>query len=116
MDLSGEFVLARDVALIDGPLRCGRRLAGPTPPEVTVLDDRHTVRLLTRFRRPTTICDAILDTAAEVRRHPEEILDGCYPALRDLIATGFIVAAGTSDARPGREGRTEARSGREAGG
>lgn len=102
MDVTGEFVLARDVALVDGPVMGGPGVGRRGQAcEVAFLEDADAVLLLSRFRVPTTIGDALWDTAAEVRRHPEDMLECGYPLIRDLIDAGYIVAAGSDRARTG---------------
>jgi hypothetical protein len=103
VDVTGPFVLARDVALIEGPVVGAGRLAPAAGGgcDVAFIGDVATVRMIARFRSPTTICDAIWATASEMSRHPEDVLDDCYPAIRRLIVDGYIVAADSALARPG---------------
>ena len=55
--------------------------------------DVRSAALLTRFRRPTSVAEAVVDYARSAGEDPMQLLEQAYPMLRRLADTGFLVAA-----------------------
>jgi hypothetical protein len=62
--------------------------------------DRRTAQMLDAFRTPTRIVDAILGFANSENLDPRETLEKSFPVLKDLLASGFLVPAGSDLAAP----------------
>ncbi|HEX8939197.1 MAG TPA: lanthionine synthetase LanC family protein [Candidatus Limnocylindrales bacterium] len=75
-------------------------LTRPLTRTASTIVDANTARLLGSFQTPTRIVDAIIAFAAEHDLDPRETLDRSYPVLRELLAGGLLVPAGSELARP----------------
>lgn len=62
--------------------------------------DRDTAELLERFREPRTIVEAVVLFSRFRGENPEQVLDGAFPLLKGLVASGFLVPAGEGAAPP----------------
>lgn len=55
--------------------------------------DPESAELLAQFKEPKQIIDAVVSFSAATGRDPEATLEVCFPLLRDLIESGFLVAS-----------------------
>ena len=104
-NLSGVFSLNEGVLIIPvsdlpeearAPLECDpgdfavSRLQSRTGSKVV---DRDAADLLSRFRDPRTIVEAVILFARKKQLDPGKVLEGAYPFLRDMIGAGFLVSS-----------------------
>lgn len=75
-------------------------LTRPLSRTPSTIVDQNTARLLSAFRAPTRIVDAILGFATEQRLDPRETLERSYPVLKELLTGGLLVPADSELAKP----------------
>lgn len=54
--------------------------------------DQDAADLVLRFKSPRTIVEAVVLFSRQRGADPEEVLDGAFPLLKGLVASGFLVA------------------------
>jgi serine/threonine-protein kinase len=66
----------------------------------STLIDAALAELLDEFRSPTTIVEAIIRYSRRLELEPERALTEAYPALRGCVSQGYLVSAGSEQAKP----------------
>jgi serine/threonine-protein kinase len=66
----------------------------------STLIDAALAELLDEFRSPTTIVEAIIRYSRRLELEPQRALTDAYPALRGCVSQGYLVSAGSEQARP----------------
>ncbi len=112
LDLTAAFVLPRHAHLtpIEELPDDQREQVGGEPGESALtlafgragskVVDGPTAELLTLFREPRTIVEAVIEFASAEGLDPEETLEAAYPVLSRLLAAGYLVPADSPAADP----------------
>ncbi len=111
MNLTGPMILAADVTMVqvtELPAAVRRRLRASAGDHALAhrrnraaprIVDGAGAALLGEFVRPARIVDAVLAFSLTRRTDPARVLRASFPLLRDAINAGFLVPAGSRDAR-----------------
>ncbi|HTT68919.1 MAG TPA: lanthionine synthetase LanC family protein [Gemmatimonadales bacterium] len=111
MPLAGPQVLPPDVRIVpvaDAGARTGSRLrrdggdftvSRPGSRHHAKVVGRQAAELLALFRKPRRVADAVLAYARRNGRNPEAVLAAAFPVIRDCCNAGFLVAAGSPEAK-----------------
>jgi serine/threonine-protein kinase len=73
------------------------RARGRSP---SILVDDATAQLLSEFRRPSTIVQAVIRLSRRLQEDPETVLSESYPTLRQFLTGGHLVAVDSEEAKP----------------
>lgn len=110
MAITDPLVLPEDVLLVPvaelpedvrGKLGCEEGDFAITRPRLRVpsrILDPDSARLLSEFRSPTTVAEAVIRYSRERGTDPEATLTEAYPLLDRLFGAGFLVAEGSAGA------------------